>query len=127
MTGRHFFNSTSIVTDLDSVFQEIRARNESLIRSEQIEFRRRKGRKLKNNLVNRGIAPRKSNIESGSSDGTAESETTTTEAPPTSDDNFFSSYGGDIEYFFPLISFGIPFDGEITFLGFHGFKGLFPY
>lgn len=42
-------------------------------------------------------------------------------------DTFFAQYGGDIEYFFPLISFGIPFDGEITFLGFHGFKGLFPY
>jgi len=42
-------------------------------------------------------------------------------------DTFFAQYGGDIEYFFPLISFGIPFDGEITFLGFHGFKGIFPY
>ena len=42
-------------------------------------------------------------------------------------DTFFSAYGGDIEYFIPLISFGIPFDGEITVLGFHGFKGLFPY
>ncbi|CAG7826272.1 unnamed protein product [Allacma fusca] len=40
---------------------------------------------------------------------------------------WFQSYGGDIEYFFPLIGFGIPFDGEITLLGFHGFKGLFPY
>lgn len=39
---------------------------------------------------------------------------------------FFTQYGGDIEYFFPLVGFGIPFDGEITFLGFHGFKGIFP-
>ena len=40
---------------------------------------------------------------------------------------FFTAYGGDFEYFFPVWGFGIPFDGEITFLGFHGFKGLFPY
>lgn len=43
------------------------------------------------------------------------------------EDIFFSQYGGDIEYFFPLLSFGIPFDGEITLLGFHGFRGIFPY
>jgi hypothetical protein len=59
--------------------------------------------------------------------GDAADSEATTEAPKTAEDHFFSSYGGDIEYFFPLISFGIPFDGEITFLGFHGFKGLFPY
>ncbi|XP_021947925.1 uncharacterized protein LOC110845759 [Folsomia candida] len=64
--------------------------------------------------------------------------TSTTTAPPAAAgkkekkviadaDTFFTQYGGDIEYFFPLIAFGIPFDGEITFLGFHGFKGLFPY
>ncbi len=47
--------------------------------------------------------------------------------PPKEEDIFFSQYGGDIEYFFPLLSFGIPFDGEITLLGFHGFRGIFPY
>lgn len=47
--------------------------------------------------------------------------------PPKDEDIFFSQYGGDIEYFFPLLSFGIPFDGEITLLGFHGFRGIFPY
>ena len=40
---------------------------------------------------------------------------------------WFAQYGGDFEYFFPVWGWGIPFDGEITFLGFHGFKGLFPY
>lgn len=50
-----------------------------------------------------------------------------TDAPAPKEDIFFAQYGGDIEYFFPLISFGIPFDGEITLLGFHGFRGIFPY
>ncbi|CAL8088260.1 unnamed protein product [Orchesella dallaii] len=49
------------------------------------------------------------------------------EVPEEKEDIFFTQYGGDIEYFFPLLSFGIPFDGEITLLGFHGFRGLFPY
>ena len=53
--------------------------------------------------------------------------TTTTTLSPFAEDHFFASYGGDIEYFFPLIGFAIPFDGEITFLGFHGFKGIFPF
>ncbi|CAG7821195.1 unnamed protein product, partial [Allacma fusca] len=51
--------------------------------------------------------------------------TTTTAAPEP--DPYFASYGGDIEYFFPIISFTIPFDGEITLLGFHGFKGMALY
>ncbi|CAG7729700.1 unnamed protein product, partial [Allacma fusca] len=43
------------------------------------------------------------------------------------ENKFFAQFGGDIEYFIPLVGYGIPFDGEITVLGFHGFKGLFPY
>ena len=67
----------------------------------------------------------------GDDDNSTTTESTdddsTTTAAPEPEDPFFTSYGGDIEYFFPLVSYGIPFDGEITFLGFHGFKGLFPY
>ena len=64
--------------------------------------------------------------ESSSTDSSVSSTTTAATPKASEDDSFFSSYGGDIEYFFPLLSFGIPFDGEITFLGFHGFKGIFP-
>jgi len=64
-----------------------------------------------------------SNSTSTVSDGGAVKE----KAAVADSDRFFTQYGGDIEYFFPLIQFGIPFDGEITLLGFKGFKGLWPY
>ena len=65
---------------------------------------------------------------------TTTAATTTTTAKSTSgipsiseQDPNFASYGGDIEYVFPILTTTIPFDGEITVLGFHGFKGMFIY
>ena len=67
---------------------------------------------------------------------TTEATTTTTKATPSApsgipsiaeQDPNFASYGGDIEYVFPILTTTIPFDGEITVLGFHGFKGMFIY